>query len=188
MTLLALLGIPLGLLYAGVIEWVLHRLLHEAGKVKHSAFAFHWHDHHRASRREGFFDPQYERPLLTWGSPQLKEALSVAGIALLHAPLFFEFPLFAATVWLGAARYYVVHRRAHLDPAWAKEHLPWHYDHHMGRDQNSNWCATTEWFDVLMGTRKRCAYDAAGRPVSEEPVTVAQWLGFGRARRRTFTS
>ena len=46
-------------------------------------------------------------------------------------------------------------RRAHLDPEWAREHLPWHYDHHMGRDQNANWCVTYPLFDYVMGTRRK---------------------------------
>ena len=178
LTLVSLLGIPLGLLYAGVVEWLLHKvLLHGVGRNKASAFSFHWHDHHRAARREGMFDPQYVRPLFTWGSAQLKEALSVAAIALVHAPLLPFFPVFTAMVWFGSLRYYFVHRRAHLDPEWCKQHLPWHYDHHMGRDQNANWCATTQWFDVLMGTRKIYTYDDAGRPVTEERISVATLLG-----------
>jgi hypothetical protein len=172
LTRLTLLEVPLGLLYAGAIEWVLHRMLHQAGKNKASVFAFHWHDHHRASRREGFFDAQYDRPLFTWGSPQSKEAISVAIIALVHAPVALFFPVFTATVWFGALRYYIVHRRAHMDPKWGKQHLPWHYDHHMGKDQNANWCATTQWFDVLMGTRKVYTYDAAGRPITEEQISL----------------
>jgi hypothetical protein len=175
-TLTSLLGIPLGLLYAGAIEWVLHKVLHEAGKNKASVLSFHWHDHHRAARREGMFDPQYVRPLFTWGSAQLKELFSVVAIAVVHAPLFFVFPMFAATVWFGVVRYYVVHRRAHLDPAWCKEHLPWHYDHHMGRDQNANWCATTQWFDVLVGTRKVYTYDLTGKPITEQQITVGSLL------------
>ncbi len=173
LTLAALLGIPIGLLYAGVIEWVLHKVLHAAGKNKASLWSFHWHDHHRAARRERMFDPQYVRPLFTWGSPQLKELLAVAGIALIHAPLFLLFPAFTATVWFGTLRYYVVHRRAHLDPEWCRLHLPWHYDHHMGRDQNANWCATTQWFDVLVGTRVVYTYDAAGKPITERQLSVA---------------
>ena len=31
--------------------------------------------------------------------------------------------------------------------------LPWHYDHHMGKNQNANWGVTTDWVDRLAGTR-----------------------------------
>src|SRR6266545_2282054 len=98
----AMLGIPLGLVYANAVEWGLHKyLLHGVGSDKASFFSFHWHEHHREARREGMFDPQYVRPLFTWGSPQLKEAASVLGLALLHAPLLPLFPCFTLTVFYG---------------------------------------------------------------------------------------
>lgn len=65
--------------------------------------------------------------------------------------------------------------RAHLDPAWAREHLPWHDDHHMGPDQHKNWCVTRPWFDILMGTgvpyagTPREAADLAKRPSAAPP-------------------
>ncbi|MFO0598369.1 MAG: sterol desaturase family protein [Myxococcaceae bacterium] len=177
MTLLALLGVPLGLLYANLVEWLLHRfLLHGVGKNPASFWSFHWHDHHRASRRAQMFDAQYVEPLFTWGSPQLKELVSVAAITLAHALLIPFFPVFGLTVTFAGVRYYLVHRRAHLDPAWARRHLPWHVDHHLGRDQNANWCATAPWFDVLMGTRKVYTFDAEGRPLTEERVTLGTVL------------
>ena len=33
-----------------------------------------------------------------------------------------------------------------------------HYDHHMGADQDANWCVTRPWFDWIMGTRKPYAF------------------------------
>ena len=77
-------------------------------------------------------------------------------------------------------RYYRVHKRAHLDPEWAKVHLPWHYDHHMGPNQNANWCVTRPWFDHLMGTREpylgteRAAQDAAKRAARAEVPLAAE--------------
>ena len=80
--------------------------------------------------------------------------LSLAAVVVGHLPLLPMAPFFTATVWYSTARYYYIHRKAHLDPHWAKEHVPWHYDHHMGRDQNANWCVTHPFFDIVMGTRK----------------------------------
>jgi sterol desaturase/sphingolipid hydroxylase (fatty acid hydroxylase superfamily) len=57
-------------------------------------------------------------------------------------------------VWLSAYGYYLVHKKSHLDPEWARKHLPWHYDHHMGPNQDANWCVTLPLFDHLMGTRE----------------------------------
>ena len=57
-------------------------------------------------------------------------------------------------MWASGYHYWRVHKKAHEDPAWAREHLPWHYDHHMGPNQDANWCVTRPWFDILMGTRE----------------------------------
>lgn len=149
-----MIGIPLGLLYANAGEWLIHKyVLHGLGKNKKSFWSFHWHEHHAAARKHQQYDPHYKRSLLTW-SPQTKEAISLVGVSLAHAPLLPIAPFFTMTVWYSAINYYRVHKRSHLDPAWGKQHLPWHVDHHLGPDQNQNWCVTRPWFDVLMGTRK----------------------------------
>ena len=41
-----------------------------------------------------------------------------------------------------------------MDPEWAREHAPWHYDHHMGPNPEANWCITSPFFDEMMGTRE----------------------------------
>mgnify|MGYP007089505962 CR=1 FL=1 len=53
---------------------------------------------------------------------------------------------------------YFIHKKSHLDPEWCKEKLPWHYDHHMGKNQNTNWCVVHPLADYLMGTRKKYEY------------------------------
>ena len=148
-----MIGIPLGLITANAIEWVVHKhVLHGLGKHKESIWAFHWHEHHRACRKNGHRDADYERPV--WkGHAQRKEALALVAGAAAVLPLAPVAPFFTGTIVYSAIHYYRVHKRAHLDPEWAREHLPWHYDHHMGPDQNANWCVTRPWFDHLMGTR-----------------------------------
>ena len=47
-----------------------------------------------------------------------------------------------------------IHKKSHLDPEWAKKNVPWHYDHHMGPDQNKNFGVRTDFFDRLFGTRR----------------------------------
>ena len=49
--------------------------------------------------------------------------------------------------------YFYVHQRGHLDPEWAKKNIPWHYDHHMGKDQDANWGVTTDFWDIVINTR-----------------------------------
>lgn len=149
-----MIGVPLALIGANATEWVIHKyVLHGLGRNRKSFWSFHWHEHHKNTRRNGGRDDDYERSVFAW-NPQGKEAfaLSVAGIAML--PLLPLAPWFVGTSLACGVRYYVLHKRSHLDPAWAREHLPWHYDHHMGPNQDANWCVTRPWFDIVMGTRE----------------------------------
>ena len=149
-----MIGIPIGLAYCNVGEWLIHKhILHGLGKNRRSFWSFHWHDHHRSARAHGMVDEQYTRSLLSW-EPQTKEVVALLGLAAAHLPLLPVAPFFTGTVLYGCLHYYRVHKRAHLDTEWAREHLPWHWDHHMGQDQNANWCVTRPWFDQLLGTRK----------------------------------
>ena len=150
-----MIGIPLGLLAANATEWVVHKyVLHGLAQNKGSFWSFHWHDHHRNVRKNDHVDPDYQAPLFSKWNGQSKEALALVGTAIAGAALFPVAPFFAGTVLYSAINYYRKHKRAHLDPAWAREHLPWHYDHHMGPNQHANWCVTRPWFDHIMGTRE----------------------------------
>ena len=149
-----MIGIPLGLLYANAGEWVLHKyVLHRLARRRGSFWKYHW-EHHGLARKHGYVDPDYERSVFGWHA-QGKEAFSLAAIAAAHLPLLPVAPLFTATVLYSAYDYYRVHKRGHLDPGWAREHLPWHVDHHMDKDPEANYCVTRPLFDKVMGTRKR---------------------------------
>ncbi len=149
-----MIGIPLGLAVANASEWAIHKyLLHGRGRKRGSYWSFHWHEHHRESRRNGHVDAAYREPLFRKWNGQSKEAAMLAGTAIAMAPVAPIAPLFYGTVLYSVINYYRKHKRAHLDPAWAREHLPWHYDHHMGPNQHANWCVTRPWFDQVMGTR-----------------------------------
>ncbi len=148
-----MIGIPLGLAYTNAGEWLIHKyLLHDLGKKKTSFWSFHFHEHHKACRKNAYADPNYERSLFGWHS-QSKEALGLLALGVAHAPLLPVAPFFTSTVWYGLINYYRVHKRSHEDPEWGREHVPWHYDHHMGPNQDANWCVTKPWFDKVMGTR-----------------------------------
>ncbi|MDW8246712.1 MAG: hypothetical protein RMJ84_09040 [Sandaracinaceae bacterium] len=150
-----MIGIPLGLLYTNLGEWLIHKhILHIRARRKGSFFRFHWIEHHRNARIHHMHDPDYHRSVFGWHA-QGKEALCLVGLALAHLPLLPVAPFFTGTVLYGIWNYYTKHKKAHLDPEWAKEHLPWHYDHHMGPDQDCNWCVTHPFFDYIMGTRKK---------------------------------
>jgi len=163
----AITGVPLGLALANLAEWSAHQvLLHGLGRRKKSFWAFHWHEHHRAARRNGMFDPDYLRSPFGWHA-QGKEVAALAlatALVLLAAPWN---PVLSLTLAWSAFDYWRRHRRAHLDPAWAREHLPWHVDHHMGPDQDANWCVTRPWCDVLFGTRKPWVGTADERPLGQ---------------------
>jgi sterol desaturase/sphingolipid hydroxylase (fatty acid hydroxylase superfamily) len=149
-----MLGIPIGLAYANASEWLIHKyVLHGRGKKRSSFWSFHFHEHHRAARKHGHYDADYET-LGLGDNPQNREALGLVALSVLHAPLLPVAPFFTATVWYSAVHYWRVHRRSHLEPEWARENLSWHYDHHMGPNQDANWCVTRPWMDQLMGTRE----------------------------------
>ncbi|MEI8256046.1 MAG: hypothetical protein WCJ30_10280 [Deltaproteobacteria bacterium] len=161
-----MIGLPLGLLYANAGEWLLHKhVLHGLGKHKGSFWSFHWHEHHRAARRNGNHDESYEHTPWEWNA-RGKELASLAGLGLAHLPLLPVAPGFTGAVWFSLWRYYSVHKRAHLDLAWAREHLPWHMDHHLGPDQDANWCVTWPFFDMLMGTLE--PYVGTAREVEDQ--------------------
>ena len=149
-----MIGIPAALLLSNAAEWAIHRyVLHGQGSRKGSFWSFHWYEHHRNARRHEFSDPDYEQSPLAWNA-QGKELLGLVGMSALVTPLLPVAPFFVLTSYYASYRYYRCHKRAHMDPAWAREHLPWHYDHHMGPNQDANWCVTRPWFDLLMGTRE----------------------------------
>lgn len=164
-----MIGIPVALLYANAFEWWAHKhLLHGLGKTKHSFFAFHFFDHHRAARKHGMRDDGYAQGVFG-GAPQRKEALLLTGLVAVHLPLMPVAPFFTATVAYSAVNYWRTHKRAHLDPAWADAHLPWHVEHHMGRNQDANWCVTHPFFDHLMGT----STTRSSRPVVRDEAAPA---------------
>jgi sterol desaturase/sphingolipid hydroxylase (fatty acid hydroxylase superfamily) len=149
-----MIGIPLALLTANATEWVFHKyVLHGLGRDRKSFWSFHWYEHHRSSRRHQGLDPEYQKPLFGWHA-QGKEALALGVAGVLYLPLFPVAPFFTATMFYCGINYYRKHKRAHQDLDWARTHLPWHLDHHLGPKQDANWCVTRPWFDILLGTRE----------------------------------
>lgn len=159
-----MIGIPLGVLYANFAEAMFHRyVLHGLGKNPKSFWAFHWHEHHREARRNEFRDDGYQRPFFAWHA-QTKERLAIGAAILAHLPLAPIAPFFVGTLVYCGIRYHQIHARAHQDPAWGRQHLPWHYDHHMGTNQNANWGIVRPWYDEIMGTRIVYQYEPGFKP------------------------
>lgn len=144
----------LGLVYANAGEWFMHRyILHGLGKNRRSFWAYHWYEHHAVSAKNGMLDPGYQQMTLTTWNTQSKELLVLACIVAMHLPGIGLLPGFVWAVYFSLALYYYKHRKAHLDPVWARKHLRWHYEHHFGGNSSANWCVTWPWFDYLLGTR-----------------------------------
>ncbi len=144
----------LAFLYANLLEWVIHKyLFHGLGKNKKSYFAGHWHTHHKLCRKNDNEDQTYkEFP----PHPSVKQELnSLFILVLLHSPVLFISPFFFGSLVYFAARYFYIHRKSHTNVEWGKRNFPWHYDHHMGKDQDSNWGVTSPLWDHILGTRKR---------------------------------
>ena len=149
-----MLGFALGIVASNASEWLIHKyVLHGIGRTKGTFWSFHFHEHHKNVRKAGGRDPMYELPFREAPS-KAKEALGLIGTALLATPLLPYAPGFVAGAWLNTAAYYGIHRKAHTDPEWARKWVPWHVDHHLGPDQDKNWCVTFPLADWVMGTRE----------------------------------
>lgn len=143
-----------GLAYGIIFEVLMHKIAHEIGKRSSGKRSDHWRVHHRNSRKSGFYDEKYEKPMLS-SEGHLQEAKDVATLTLLHSPVaHVSKPAYAGMVTYSAL-YTILHRLQHLNPEWTRKHFPWHYDHHMGPDQQSNWGVVTPFMDYLIGTRKK---------------------------------
>lgn len=151
-----LVGFPAGLFLANGAEWVIHkRVLHGWGKRKGNFWNFHWYEHHNVSRRHAMLDDAYAAGWIGGGwNGRTKEAVALTAGVLVWVPLLPIAPGLAAAFVYATGNYYWKHKKAHLDPDWARRHLPWHVDHHLGPNQDANWCVTRPWFDLIMGTRE----------------------------------
>lgn len=153
MVLFILLQIVAGLLYGNLVEWIAHKyVLHGIGKKPRSAFSFHWHEHHRKSRKNNFQDDDYDKSFFHWNA-RGKEAAGLGLLWLTHCWLFLFVPAFAMAITYCVFNYYFTHKWSHQHPEWAKVHLRWHWEHHMGKNQDMNYCVTQPWFDYILGTR-----------------------------------
>lgn len=151
----ALLGMfAAGMVGANFVEWAIHRyLLHGLGKNKDSMWSFHWHGHHRACRRNFNLDDDY-----TLGfqhnvtSPEARGLFALACIPLTFVAFA---PAAAAGVWFHITLYWFLHKKSHVDKRFTDLQMAWHYDHHMGKNQDSNWCVTYPLADYVLRTRER---------------------------------
>jgi len=143
----------LGVLVGNGVEWLTHKfILHGLGRRRSSAFSFHWHGHHRTVRKLAYLEPDYLKPWYDWNG-RTKEIAGLAFLAALCAPVSLWAPVLYGTLVVWTFLYYHLHRLSHLNPEFGKRWMRWHYDHHMGPNQNSNWGVVLPLWDILLGTR-----------------------------------
>ena len=135
--------------YSHVLEYTLHRWWLHNRKRKHW-FRDHFGNHHRIARKNWMFDHRSHDPISVRNDREIKGLIL---LALLHSPVAIWFPWAYLVLVYSALAYFVEHRRAHQDFRWARENLPWHYDHHVGQ-QNMNWGVRLPWVDWIAGTRR----------------------------------
>ena len=143
-----------GWVYGHFFEYAVHRwLLHGPMKKKGSLLSFHFSQHHKNARKNRFEDFDYDKPF-ELGNAANKELISLTLAAAIHLPFVFYLPWFFGISMVSLCSYYYHHYRAHVDPKWGKKNLPWHYDHHMGKNQNMNFGVRSDFFDKLFNTKE----------------------------------
>ncbi|MDO7192117.1 hypothetical protein Q5M49_00255 [Acinetobacter nosocomialis] len=148
-----MLGFPVGVFVANGLEWYFHKVwLHEF-PTKHRNSPFFTHiAHHKRARLNHFHDEGYAQSMFKNAEIYNEKTalIGLAGAATIFLPVAH---FFTAGLYYGIWNYWRIHAKSHLDPEYAKNRIPWHYDHHMTSNQNANWCVTRPWFDYIMGTR-----------------------------------
>lgn len=148
-----LLQVFLGWLYGHFAEYALHRwLLHDFAVKYRRYFTYHFFEHHNTARLNLMIDDRYWFKKIKWDSAT-KEIAGLLFLLLIHAPVYFWAPAFYVMLVYSALAYYFVHRRSHLSFEWAKQAIPWHYDHHMGTNQHANYGVRSDMMDRMFGTR-----------------------------------
>tara|TARA_Y100000593_G_scaffold86589_1_gene165596 strand:+ start:194 stop:655 length:462 start_codon:yes stop_codon:yes gene_type:complete len=141
--------ILLATFYSLIFEYIAHKYVLHNYKYFKFAFKNHFKNHHGTSRKNEMYDPEYENFISSYF-----EFISLGLIILLHAPILFVSQVFYFSLLVNIAHYYYIHRKAHIDTAWGKNNIPWHYAHHMGKNQNINWGIRSPIIDRIMGTSR----------------------------------
>jgi sterol desaturase/sphingolipid hydroxylase (fatty acid hydroxylase superfamily) len=153
----------IGFVVSNFSEWVVHKyILHGLGKKKDSFFNFHW-QHHNISRKNKFVDNDYKEGL---GCRAIRrEILGIVALLFFNINWLFMWPMLFAWFTFFSIAYYFIHSYSHINPQWCRKWVPWHYDHHMGIDQNKNWGVTSPFWDYILGTRVKYVYDDNGKAI-----------------------
>ena len=137
--------------YSHFLEYFMHRFVLHNRKASKFWFNYHFAEHHFAARRVHMIDKKYFGSLKSLLTDY--EVWGLLFLGLLHFPLWFIAPAAYYTLLACGVSYYMVHRVCHIDHEKAREMYPWHYDHHMGPNQNVNWGIRLPVVDHLFNTR-----------------------------------
>lgn len=144
----------LGILYASFLEWFIHKyILHGLGQNPKSKFSFHWINHHRLVRLNKYRDPSYDNDSLFGWNPRTQEIAWLGVVASLHLWLFWVAPIFAVTIFSWMVLYYMVHFLSHKFPKFGEKVFPWHYRHHMDKNQHRLYGVVTPIWDYIFGNK-----------------------------------
>tara|TARA_R110001583_G_scaffold88575_1_gene229508 strand:+ start:200 stop:676 length:477 start_codon:yes stop_codon:yes gene_type:complete len=124
-----------GWFYGHILEYFLHRVMHDYKRFPFF-FKHHFSGHHKLSRQNEMRDESYDN---IYKKSSLFECIGLLIGILFHLPVLYFFPFAYIALLVGAAQYYWMHRKSHIDVDWGKKHMPWHYDHHMAKNQHDNW-------------------------------------------------
>ena len=134
--------------YGHILEYFLHRVMHD---YKHYPFFFkhHFGGHHKISRQNEMKDDSYTN---VYTKSSLFEVSGLMIGLIIHLPVLFFFPFAYITLLISVAQYYWMHRKSHIDVEWGKKNMPWHYRHHMSKDQHANWGVRSDIIDRILTT------------------------------------
>ena len=145
--------ILLAWIYSHLLEYCLHRfVLHDPKRGRGIFFKHHFSEHHRSARQLNMKDPKYLNRGL--GLFFHYEVSTLSLLALLHIPVLFFSPVAYLTLVVASVCYFAVHVLQHRYPSVMCKITPWHYWHHMGKDQHLNYGVRLPVFDILFGTYK----------------------------------
>lgn len=143
--------IILGWLYGHFAEYFIHKnVLHNNTKFR-KIFKRHFGTHHKISRKNEMYDVNYQK---TFHNDSLFELGGLSLLLLIHLPIIYIAPYFWLTLLFSSISYYTLHRMSHIHTAWGKKWLPWHYAHHMDKDQHKNWGVRLPIIDILFRTNR----------------------------------
>jgi sterol desaturase/sphingolipid hydroxylase (fatty acid hydroxylase superfamily) len=80
------------------------------------------------------------------------EVISLSLALIIHLPVLYFAPYFFAAILWSVIAYYTIHKISHVNTEWGKRWLPWHYEHHMGKNQHVNWGVRLPIIDILLKT------------------------------------